>query len=102
MLEIDMVRSAIESWHPFEITDEVSDLYLKVIDLATTPNPTPAQSSQLSYSRLMLSLEEASILHCLAARDDWFEEGSLVSAFISSLRQIDTITAGQQGSNTVE
>ena len=101
MLEIDLVQHAIESWQPYETTDAVSDMYYRVIDLATMPNPTPDDFRRLAMARLDLSLEEADIMKCVQSRDDWYKEGSLVTAFTTTLEQIDGIIAGQQWSERV-
>ncbi len=101
MFEIDQVCHAIESWQPYETTDAVSDLYYRVVDLATKPSPTADDFRRLGIARLDLSLEEDDITKCVESRDDWYREGSLVVAFFSSLSQIDEIIAGQQWSERV-
>lgn len=96
MLEIDDVRSAIESGANFELGDNLSDEYYCVIDLATRPAISEGEKRAL-HRRLDFLIEHGDYIgRVLAKHDDEYDliftntpdTMTVSAAYMSTLEQV--------------
>jgi hypothetical protein len=97
MFEIDSVRRAIESGALFEITDDVSDAYFDVVEIATRPILTDEATARFHRRRQTIDSHQTYILSLLEREQSILEllgeERSLQSAYLETIAQADSILA---------
>ncbi len=92
MLEIDGVKAAIEMSHDYERADRLSDIYYRVIDLATRPTLGAAGLVEAHGGRKALDNEYDFIMPQLEKTEYLYSE-SLTAAYTKTLGQVDELIA---------